>query len=131
MIWTSWIRAVSAAVLMLTLASVSHAAELVMYRTVGCAWCATWDQVIGPIYPKTEVGRRAPLRMADLDAAQGSGVILQRPVRYSPTFVLADDGREIGRIEGYPGEDFFWGLLENLVLKLPGPRASLRSTAIR
>jgi hypothetical protein len=131
MIWISWIRAVSAAVLMLTLASVSHAAELVMYRTGGCAWCATWDQVIGPIYPKTEVGRRAPLRMVDLDAAKGSGVILQRPVRYSPTFVLADDGREIGRIEGYPGEDFFWGLLENLVLKLPGPRASLRSTAIR
>ena len=77
--------------------------------------------------------RRAPLRMVDLDAAKGSGVIvlLQRPVRYSPTFVLADDGREVGRIEGYPGEDFFWGLLENLVLKLPSPRASLRSTAIR
>ena len=131
MIWTSWIRAVAAAGLMLTLASAAPAAELVMYRSAGCAWCATWDQVIGPIYPKTEVGRRAPVRMADLDAAKSSGVILLRPVRYSPTFVLADDGREVGRIEGYPGEDFFWGLLENLVLKLPSPRASLRSTAIR
>lgn len=101
-------------------ASAAGAAELIMYRTAGCAWCATWDQVIGPIYPKTEVGRRAPLRMVDLDTAKDSSVILQRPVRYSPTFVLVDDGREVGRIEGYPGEDFFWGLLENLVLKLPG-----------
>ena len=119
MMWTSWMRAVAVAALALLLLVPACAAELVMYRIAGCPWCATWDQVIGPIYPKTEVGRRAPVRMVDLDGAKDAGVILQRPVRYSPTFVLVDDGREIGRIEGYPGEDFFWGLLERLVLKLP------------
>jgi hypothetical protein len=115
-----WIRAFVSAVLLLTLAALpSGAAELVMYRTAGCAWCAAWDQAIAPIYPRTETGRLAPLRMVDLDSAKDSGVVLQRPVRYSPTFVLADEGREVGRIEGYPGEDFFWGLLDQLMLKLP------------
>jgi hypothetical protein len=98
------------------------AAELVMYRAPGCPWCAAWDREIGPIYPKTETGRRAPLRMAGIETAKTDHVALQRPVRYSQTFVLVDDGhREIGRIEGYTGEDFFWGLLEQLVLKLPSP----------
>ena len=44
-------------------------------------------------------------------------MVLVSPIRFTPTFVLVDDGREIGRIEGYPGEDFFWGLLERLLLQ--------------
>jgi hypothetical protein len=122
-------RTFAFAVLALTfLLHTAGAAELVMYRSPGCSWCAMWDREVGPVYAKTEAGRRAPLRMADLDAAKDSRVMLQRPVRYSPTFVLVDDdGRENGRIEGYPGEDFFWGLLENLVLKLPAPQPSTAS----
>lgn len=45
-------------------------------------------------------------------------------MRYTPTFVLIDGGREVGRIEGYPGEAFFWGLLEKLARDLPAePRS--------
>jgi hypothetical protein len=105
--------------LVLLAAGTAGAAELHMYRATGCPYCAVWDQAIGPIYPNTEVGRRVPLRMADIKAAKTAEVTLQRPVRYSPTFVLVEAGREMGRIEGYPGEDFFWGLLDNLVLRLP------------
>ncbi len=39
--------------------------------------------------------------------------------RLTPLFVLVDNGRELGRIRGYPGEDHFWGLLGILVGKLP------------
>lgn len=92
------------------------AAELLMFRQAGCVHCATWDRVIGPIYPRTEVGRAVPVRMLDLRDEQPG---LARPVRFTPTFVLFADGRETGRIEGYPGEDFFWGLLERLVKNLP------------
>ena len=113
------------------LVTAAGAAELLMYRTAGCPWCATWDRVIGPIYPKTEVGRLVPVRMVDFATAGGSGVALERPVRYSPTFVLVEDSREIGRIEGYPGEDFFWGLLENLVLKLPRRGTTIGAAPIR
>jgi hypothetical protein len=34
---------------------------------------------------------------------------------FTPTFVLVEDGTEAGRIEGYPGEDFFWPLLAKLI----------------
>jgi hypothetical protein len=32
--------------------------------------------------------------------------------------VLVDQQREIGRIRGYPGDIFFWGLLANLIERL-------------
>ena len=90
--------------------------ELVMFRQSGCPWCAAWDREIGPVYPRTEIGQRAPVRFVDLARARDTAG-LKGPVRFTPTFVLFDGGREIGRIEGYPGQDFFWGLLENLVPK--------------
>ena len=108
-----------AAVALALFAQPALAAELFMYRRAGCPYCATWDRVVGPIYPRTDIGRRAPLRMIDLDREATDAVKLDRAVRFTPTFVLVEGGREIGRIEGYPGEDFFWGLLDKLVLNLP------------
>jgi hypothetical protein len=104
---------------LLGFAAQADAAELFMYRRAGCPWCAAWDEAIGPIYPKSEVGRQLPLRQVDLDKETPPTVALARPVRYTPTFVLVEDGREVGRIEGYPGEDFFWGLLDKLARGLP------------
>ena len=110
------------AVFVLTALCVTSASalELVMFRRAGCPWCAAWDREVGPIYPKTEIGRRAPIRFVDLDSSGTLNAMLKSPVRFTPTFVLLDEEREIGRIEGYPGADFFWGLLENLV---PKPQA--------
>jgi len=36
-------------------------------------------------------------------------------VVFTPTFVLMGDGVEVGRMEGYAGEDFFWGLLGRML----------------
>lgn len=93
------------------------AAELVMFRRDGCPYCAAWDRAVGPVYPKTDIGKRVPLRRIDLDRNRDGKVVLNSPIRFTPTFVVADSGRELGRIEGYPGEDFFWGLLERLLLQ--------------
>jgi len=87
------------------------ALELVMVEEVGCRWCARWNAEIAPIYPKTEEGRIAPLRRLDIrDVAPGTLAVTQ-PVVFTPTFVLARDGAEIDRIEGYPGEELFWWFL--------------------
>jgi len=45
-------------------------------------------------------------------------------IRFTPTFVILENGREIGRILGYAGESFFWGLLEKLAKKLGNSVAS-------
>jgi len=110
------------------LGSAAFAAELQMYRRVGCPWCQVWDREVGPIYGKTDIGRRIPLRMIDIDRERPR-VSLKTPIIYTPTFVLIDNGREIGRIQGYPGEAFFWGLLEQLVQQLDSKLRVGRSAA--
>lgn len=84
---------------------------LLMAEEVGCIWCAKWNKEIAHIYPKTTEGRTAPLRRYDL-RGETPDVAFTHPVRFTPTFVLVQDGAEVGRIEGYPGTDFFWSLLD-------------------
>src|SRR3954468_15818090 len=100
-------RLLLSAVLLLGLAVETQAAELLMYRRAGCPWCQAWDEAIGPAYPKSDLGRLLPLRTVELDRDEPPAIALARPVLFTPTFVLVDEGREIGRIEGYPGQDFF------------------------
>ncbi len=91
------------------------AAELVMVQERGCIWCARWNDEIAPIFPKTREGRALGLRRIDISERNPEGFAFARPVLFTPTFVLVEDGQELGRIEGYPGEDFFWGLLGQLI----------------
>ena len=96
-----------------------RAAELVMFEDLGCGWCRRWHAEVGPAYPRTAEGQVAPLRRVHIREQAISGVVLERPITATPTFVLADRRREIGRIVGYPGEDFFYGLLDNLLKSMP------------
>ena len=97
----------------------AQAAELLMVEEQGCFWCAQWNEDISDIYARTEEGRRAPLRRHDLSDPMPGDVSLSMGVNFTPTFVLLEEGREIDRIEGYPGPDFFWGLLQRMLKKLP------------
>lgn len=107
------------AALMLGLAAMpAWTAELIMVEEHGCPWCARWTAEIGPIYAKTEEGAQAPLRRIDIAATSRSGVAFASPPVFTPTFVLVEDGIEVGRIEGYPGEDFFWGMLGQILERL-------------
>ena len=92
------------------------AAELLMVREDNCPWCIVWDEEIGPIYPKTPEGKFAPLMHVDLGESIDDTRIL-KSVIYTPTFILIENGEEISRLEGYPGEDFFWTLLEEMLSK--------------
>lgn len=99
-------------------AAPASASELVMVRQDGCHWCAQWDAEIGTIYPRSDEARRAPLRHVDLRDLP-SDIAFESPPVFTPTFVLVEDGRELGRIEGYPGEHFFWPLLNALLDRYP------------
>ena len=80
-------------------------------------YCTRWDREIGPIYPMTDAGRRAPLRMIDLDR-DGDLLFKHRPIIFTPTFVLVEGGKEVGRMEGYTGDEFFWVRLSQLLAML-------------
>lgn len=100
------------------------AAELLMFEEAWCTWCEQWNREVGVVYHKTTEGQRAPLRRIDIHDPLPDGAELSGRALYTPTFVLIDNGKEVGRIEGYPGEDFFWGLLGKLIEKLPKRPAS-------
>jgi len=103
------------AILLLPAPASAQDVELIMIREPGCVWCERWDAEIGPIYPKTSESRCAPIRMvanlrdipADIEPA--------RRVLYTPTFLLTREGQELARIEGYPGQDFFWPMLARML----------------
>lgn len=95
------------------------AAELVMLEEQGCHWCEQWDAEVGVVYHKTSEGKKAPLRRVNIHDALPENLRFLTKGGYTPTFILIESGREIGRIRGYPGEDFFWGLLGRLLNKLP------------
>ena len=91
------------------------AAELIMFERAGCTWCARFDAEIAPIYAKTDEGHMLPLRRIDRDKPLPADLADLDPGAFTPTFVVVDQGREIGRIRGYPGDAFFFGLLDRIV----------------
>lgn len=97
----------------------ARAAELVMLEQQGCAWCMRWHAEIGEIYPKTAEGRQAPLRTVDINKPLPDDLAWLRVERFTPTFILVDDGAEIGRMRGYAGDEFFWFLLAGMLNDLP------------
>jgi protein-disulfide isomerase len=97
------------------------AAELLMFDDPTCGWCRRWDAEIGPGYSRSPEGRQAPLRRIYIRDQSKAGVALARPVNATPTFVLVDEGQEVGRIAGYAGKDFFYPMLEELLRRIPAP----------
>lgn len=113
----------------------ARAAELVMFEQTGCVWCEVFDREIAAVYGKTDEGARAPLRRVNIAAALPPDLSFIALERLTPLFVLVENGREIGRIRGYPGEDHFWGLLGVLIKSLDssgtgGERVQLRRNTL-
>ena len=119
---------VSAFLLAMFFATVTpvRAAELVMFESETCGWCELWHEEIGGVYAKTSEGRVLPLRRVDIDDDRPADLTHVRRVVYTPTFVVINGGREVGRILGYPGENFFWPMLDKIIDRM-GQSADGRS----
>lgn len=96
--------------------------RLLMAEQPGCHYCARWHEELGKVYPKTPEGQSAPIEHYMMHDGPPKGITLTRKVLFTPTFILLEDGQEIDRIEGYPGEDFFWGLLGQMIEKTEKPK---------
>ncbi|MBH89477.1 MAG: hypothetical protein CMF71_04505 [Magnetovibrio sp.] len=93
-------------------------AELVMFESEACEWCEVWDEEIGVAYDKTNEAIVVPLRKIDIDGVIPAAYGHLKGLVYTPTFVVMDNGKELGRIIGYPGEDFFWQYLKEILMKV-------------
>lgn len=113
-----------AAACVMPVAARVHAAELVMFERQGCSWCVVWHKEIGVGYAKSPEGKRAPLRRVDTRAPRPAD-LAHIKVSGTPTFVLMDEGREIGRIDGYVPPMFFWAELGELIAQLPARHSDM------
>lgn len=96
-------------------ATAAGAVRLILLADPGCPYCARWDREVGDRYAASAEGRFAPLVRYLRGDPRAAGIA---DVRYSPTFVVMQGNREVGRIVGYPGEDFFWAQLGELLRKV-------------
>ncbi len=103
----------------LSIGQVNAEVRLMMVEELGCPWCDRWKAEIGPIYPKTAEGRIAPLVKVMIHDPLADGITLKSPPIYTPTFILLNDGQEVGRIEGYQSDEFFWWFMETMIKQLP------------
>ncbi|MGI9480350.1 MAG: hypothetical protein ACR2PI_26915 [Hyphomicrobiaceae bacterium] len=120
-LWRFFQAAIACGMVCGWIAAPAAAAELIMLEEHGCEWCERWNEEVGVVYHKTPEGKRAPLRRLDIHKPLPAELKFLVKGRYTPTFVLIENGRDMGRIRGYPGEDFFWGLLGKLLERLPAP----------
>lgn len=103
--------------------------RLVMVEQKGCIYCMQWDRDVAPEYAKTAEGWTAPLQRVDIGDIPEDLSLKSRPV-LTPTFILVRDGQELSRLEGYPGEDFFWPLLMRMIDEAGIPLATKEETGL-
>ena len=91
---------------------------LLMIDDTACPYCELWDEEIGYMYFKTPEGKLAPLIRHHYGEKLPQNIeLLSEPV-VTPTFILLENNKERFRIEGYPGEEFFWSFLAEYILRI-------------
>ena len=87
--------------------------ELVFITSDHCPFCQAWERDVGYIYDSTPYAQHATLRRIDFTEISFLLPKLNDAVVGTPTFLIFENGVEIGRIEGYQSSEmFFWALSE-------------------
>ena len=90
--------------------------RLLMVEQAGCYYCRVFNRDIAPVYEKSTEGLAAPLVHVQLRGDLPEGVTLNTQPFVTPTFILiGPDGAEIERLTGFPGEDFFWPYISDMI----------------
>lgn len=96
--------------------ALSQDLRLLMIEQAGCYVCAAFNRDIAPVYDVSPEGAKAPLIRADLRGPLPEGVTLNARPFVTPTFILLNAaGQETGRLLGFPGEDFFWPFVNEMI----------------
>ena len=93
----------------------AHPVRLLMVTRVGCIYCEAWDREIAPGFAASSEGRAAPLLRVDIDGPWPDGIALARRPTITPTFIVLREGSEAARLEGYPGDTFFYPVLDGIL----------------
>jgi hypothetical protein len=99
--------------------------RLLMIEQAGCYYCRVFNRDVAPVYKTSVEGTAAPLFHADLRGPLPDGVTLLSLPFVTPTFILLDpNGVEVERMTGYPGDDFFWPYIGDMLVQAGALAAS-------
>ncbi len=100
----------------------ASAAELLMIHSPTCVFCKAFMKETEPGYSTSEQSKKYPLHVIDISQAESREWIKQatqskkiKPIRGTPTFILYDNDKEIGRFVGYGGEEWFYHYLDETI----------------
>ncbi|MEZ5752740.1 MAG: hypothetical protein R3D60_12500 [Paracoccaceae bacterium] len=89
--------------------------RLLMIEQDGCYVCTQFNRDVAPAYAVSDEAAFAPLIHADLRGPLPEGVTLTSRPFVTPTFILLDArGHEVDRLNGFPGQEFFWPYLNEM-----------------
>ena len=102
----------------------ASAAELLMIHDPQCPFCKAFMRDVAPEYSVTYQGKALTLRVLDTTIAEDREWIIQavlsrriKPFRGTPTFIIYYNGKEVERVEGYGGKEWFYEKLDDAIKK--------------
>ena len=81
---------------------------LIMVTSPSCPWCDAFEEEVGHIYGQTPESAKFPLHRIDYFTKFTKPLADIQAAYVTPTFIVIRGFQEIGRIEGYPGDEMFW-----------------------
>ena len=90
--------------------------KLLYFYSDTCAYCKAWENEIADIYLKTEFEDEFKLSFIDFFSnfdLEKYGIA--KIVKVTPTFIFVKDKTEVGRIEGYNGQELFWWQVDEII----------------
>jgi len=89
--------------------------EVLVVEIDNCIYCGLFRRDVAPAYTTSPRAKSAPLRYVNINAPDVDRLSLQAPIDTVPTVLVVDNGREVGRISGYVGPEFFFHSLSQLL----------------
>ena len=93
--------------------------KLLYFYSNTCAYCKAWENEIANIYLKTEFEDQFELSFIDFfSEAYLEKYGISKIVKVTPTFIFVKDKTEVGRIEGYNGQELFWWQVDDVIANI-------------
>ena len=87
--------------------------RLVMFTSKDCPVCQAWEREIGSIYKKSQYQVTLPLTRLNFSTPRPDWLSIKEPISGTPTFVIIENGYEVGRILGFTDPEMFWWQLSS------------------
>ena len=90
--------------------------KLLYFYSDTCAYCKAWENEIANIYLKTEFEDEFKLSFIDfVSNVNLEKYGISKMVKVTPTFIFIQNNTEVGRIEGYNGQELFWWQVDDVI----------------